>query len=697
MLGPDGSMVPDTGYFGLRGADAMSAREETGQHIDEIIREQRSNLSTPQSQYQFDVDTRRYRAQWQREMGAHADEQQREWATNTNSTSAQLATNAIARTPLDDANVAQNTEIVRDSFVKNAQLKFGNSPEVTKSAVLQADQYVAKARVNSLLESDPQAAERVFNENRATLSSEPDYVQMSERVKNRATDAQLGPASQSFLSQYTPAASGHGQGGFDAAWQFTLKHEGGYAAHDANGAPVNMGVNQTAHPEVDVKNLTPDQAKQIGKSGYWDKIGGDKLPPAMQTAAFDTSYIFGPAAAEKMVAQSGGDPQKLIALRAQRMKAMETAEPDKFGKYAKAWDQRNADLNNLVRGGAVSSQQGVADTYRQNYATIMTNARDYAEQIRPGDAVFADKFVARTAQNVNHYITWQEYQDRADKHTVFQAMNGSLTNGHMPTSMDEMRRVSPDVGAAMDRFESNDPTGYYYLETHMLTANSKGQAAGYGTAFYDNLKRVLAPTDDPAYVSDTSKLMNLVEPGSHGALSNTGFSALQQIQGLRGTPQGEAQVEQIRGFLKTMHGQLTFSNPVVGVRDQTGEGKYEKFLVQALPALEKGAKDGTLHDMLDPKSKNYLGSLATPFMRSQSEIMKDHGKAVDDMGAIQKYSYVTMRTALDDLDTDAQRKEALKLAAASGRISKPDAVRIAAERHYIQSPPPPVPLPSGMQ
>lgn len=159
--------------------------------------------------------------------------------------------------------------------------------------------------------------------------------------------------------------------GFDAAWGFTLQHEGGYSAHDANGAPVNFGINQAAHPEVDVSKLTPDTAKPIAKAGYWDKIGGDTLAPNMQAAAFDTAYIFGPEAAKPMIDAAGGDPQKLIAARSAKMQQLAASDPAKYGRFDHAWEQRNNDLSAYVSGAG-----------GQDYSQLSAQRSEYLAAIK---------------------------------------------------------------------------------------------------------------------------------------------------------------------------------------------------------------------------------------------------------------------------------------------------------------------------
>ncbi len=141
--------------------------------------------------------------------------------------------------------------------------------------------------------------------------------------------------------------------------QFVLPHEGGYAAHDANGAPVNHGVNQSANPDVDVKNLSADDAAGIFAKKYFPASAN--LPPALAAVNADTSFI-NPARAAQFLKASGGDPTKYMQLRQNWMNSLIQNQPDKYQPYAKAWATRNADLSayaqNLGGGGSGASGAG---------------------------------------------------------------------------------------------------------------------------------------------------------------------------------------------------------------------------------------------------------------------------------------------------------------------------------------------------
>lgn len=157
-------------------------------------------------------------------------------------------------------------------------------------------------------------------------------------------------------------------GGFGHSVEFTLRQEGGLNPRDSNGSPSNFGINQAANPDINVKGLTRDQAKDLYKTRYWDKIGGDELAaknPALATAAFDTAVMSGPAKAKQMLEQSGGDPVKFLELREQFLAGLISSEraqiaagklkseDAKYIPYEATWKKRNADLRTEIASSGV--------------------------------------------------------------------------------------------------------------------------------------------------------------------------------------------------------------------------------------------------------------------------------------------------------------------------------------------------------
>ena len=149
------------------------------------------------------------------------------------------------------------------------------------------------------------------------------------------------------------------KGNFDFSVGRTLKFEGGLNPRDTNGTPSLYGINKAANPDVDFSTLTPQKATDIYRSRYWDAIGGDSLPPELAHVAFDTAVIAGPGKAKKLMLASNGDPLKFLDLREQFQNSLIERNPEKYGRYGRAWSNRVAELRRDVEQGV--PQPGAAD------------------------------------------------------------------------------------------------------------------------------------------------------------------------------------------------------------------------------------------------------------------------------------------------------------------------------------------------
>lgn len=132
--------------------------------------------------------------------------------------------------------------------------------------------------------------------------------------------------------------------GFDEAVKRTFQFEGGLNPDDAGKGPSMYGINQAAHPGIDVTKLTPDQAKSIYKKDYWDAVDADKLPSGLREMVYDTAVLSGPRRAKQLLEVSGSDPNRFMAAREKFLSNLIASDPEKYGKYAKSWSSRNAAL-----------------------------------------------------------------------------------------------------------------------------------------------------------------------------------------------------------------------------------------------------------------------------------------------------------------------------------------------------------------
>lgn len=84
---------------------------------------------------------------------------------------------------------------------------------------------------------------------------------------------------------------------FNEAVEIVLKHEGGYINHAKDpGGETKFGISKRAFPNLDIKNLTIDDAKEIYRKNYWDACRCNDLPPRLRLIVFDGAVNQGNAA-----------------------------------------------------------------------------------------------------------------------------------------------------------------------------------------------------------------------------------------------------------------------------------------------------------------------------------------------------------------------------------------------------------------
>ena len=92
---------------------------------------------------------------------------------------------------------------------------------------------------------------------------------------------------------------------FDEIIDITLHHEGGYV-HDPKdlGGETNFGIAKRFYPDVDIKNLTEDEAKEIYKRDYWVRNRVEELPENLRHIFFDMCVNQGRGRAVKILQQA---------------------------------------------------------------------------------------------------------------------------------------------------------------------------------------------------------------------------------------------------------------------------------------------------------------------------------------------------------------------------------------------------------
>jgi lysozyme family protein len=106
---------------------------------------------------------------------------------------------------------------------------------------------------------------------------------------------------------------------FDISFDRTIGHEGGYQADPKDRGNwttgvigkgelkgTKYGISAMTYPNVDIKNLTVDQAKAIYKKDFWDKPGIERFQTVIQFQLFDAAINHGWATTVKMLQRAAG-------------------------------------------------------------------------------------------------------------------------------------------------------------------------------------------------------------------------------------------------------------------------------------------------------------------------------------------------------------------------------------------------------
>lgn len=92
-----------------------------------------------------------------------------------------------------------------------------------------------------------------------------------------------------------------------------LEHEGGYVNDPKDlGGETKYGITKRFYPDIDIKNLTIEQATDIYKSDYWDRNKVESLPQNLWHIYFDMCVNMGKRTAVKVLQRAAVNKGKDI-------------------------------------------------------------------------------------------------------------------------------------------------------------------------------------------------------------------------------------------------------------------------------------------------------------------------------------------------------------------------------------------------
>lgn len=94
---------------------------------------------------------------------------------------------------------------------------------------------------------------------------------------------------------------------FDAIIDRVLSHEGGYVNDPRDpGGETKFGIAKRSYPNLDIRALTREQAVEIYRRDFWQRVQGDKLPRAVAFQVLDAAVNHGAGNAVRWLQRAAG-------------------------------------------------------------------------------------------------------------------------------------------------------------------------------------------------------------------------------------------------------------------------------------------------------------------------------------------------------------------------------------------------------
>ncbi len=337
---------PEKGFYNQKGKAAVDAYGAMPQELTKLQQQFASRLQSPQQQQLFnDVAQRRISGALD-SMARYSQSERRAYVDATTAARVESALQDTGAFWNDENRVRQNIALSRNEVLDQAE-RNGWSPELTNVKLQDVQGKIYGAQIQGMLATAKPdtilSARQLYEKNRSRL----DYETMQQLDKKFAVVLPAAIAQKRF-SEFNAGAGG---GDFNSIMQNVIfPNEGGFVASDgASGAPANMGINQRANPDIDVKSLDRNQAAALYKKRYWDKYGIEELAPNVRDVVFDGVINHGGEGAfgKSLVkaAKEGASRNELITMRQREYDRL--AQSEEYAPYKKGWDAR---LQKLYQG-----------------------------------------------------------------------------------------------------------------------------------------------------------------------------------------------------------------------------------------------------------------------------------------------------------------------------------------------------------
>lgn len=94
---------------------------------------------------------------------------------------------------------------------------------------------------------------------------------------------------------------------FDSLIGRVLSHEGGYSNDPKDpGGETQWGISKRSYPNVDIRSLKREQAIELYRRDFWQRVQGDKLPSSVAFQVLDAAVNHGIGNAVRWLQRAAG-------------------------------------------------------------------------------------------------------------------------------------------------------------------------------------------------------------------------------------------------------------------------------------------------------------------------------------------------------------------------------------------------------
>lgn len=339
---------PSAGALSRRGKDAIGLPDQYDKDWEASASEIWESLANDEQRSAFEkmADSRRQtvrRALMQHERSQldwYAKEQSE--AAITSSMNRAVQYNAYPE--VVNSAISQAQGVIRMNGKMN-----GLPEEAIKNQEMEVESKARYGVLSAMADQSPSQAVKYFEQYQARLTAD-DLLRAQSLMKPVQRKMKATEVAGKALGSYQPALTQ------DKAIEFVMDvQEGGdKIVEDSDGGITKFGLNKNHNKDLDVPNLTREQAIAAYKAKYWEPMGIDNLPADMRLVAFDAAVNHGADQNTKdMIKEAGGDARRLIEIRADYYAKLVKDNPEQNGPQYEGWMNRLQRLSqqvDMIRG-----------------------------------------------------------------------------------------------------------------------------------------------------------------------------------------------------------------------------------------------------------------------------------------------------------------------------------------------------------